>query len=363
MKITFVLPRAGMAGGIRVVAIYADRLQKRGHEVFVISQPTRKLTWEEQVRSLLKGQGWKSSSINSPSHFDGLDIPHRILGQNRPVVDDDLPDADVVIATWWKTAEWVNQLSSQKGAKAYFIQHHEIHDYYPEDRVKATWRLPMHKIVISRWLQDLSSQEYGDSFVSLVPNSVDTQQFYASPRGKQTVPCVGLLYSTIPWKGCDVSFRAIALARQAFPDLRLVAFGAKPVAPSLPLPPNSTYTQLPPQDSIKDLYAQCDVWLCGSYTEGFHLPPLEAMACRCPVVSTQVGGPMDVVEEGINGYLSPVGDTESLANGLKKVLSLSDVEWKAMSDGAYLTATRYTWDDATDLFEAALRDAIEKNCG
>jgi glycosyltransferase involved in cell wall biosynthesis len=103
------------------------------------------------------------------------------------------------------------------------------------------------------------------------------------------------------------------------------------------------------------LYASCDVWLCGSYSEGFHLPPLEAMACRCPVVSTSVGGPVDVIEPGRNGYLAPVGDAAALGDRLLDVLRLTNPQWRAMSDAALGTATRYTWGDATDLLENILR--------
>ena len=92
--------------------------------------------------------------------------------------------------------------------------------------------------------------------------------------------------------------------------------------------------------------------------EGFHLPPLEAMACRCPVVSTRVGGPVDIIEDGVNGYLVDVEDVESLADRLIRVLSLPESEWRSMSEAAYRAATRYTWDDATDLFEAALQKAV-----
>ena len=56
------------------------------------------------------------------------------------------------MATWWETAEWVARYPASKGAKAYFIQHHEVHEGLPADRVNATWRLPMHKIVIANWL-------------------------------------------------------------------------------------------------------------------------------------------------------------------------------------------------------------------
>jgi len=144
------------------------------------------------------------------------------------------------------------------------------------------------------------------------------------------------------------------------PSLRLVSFGAEPLDLRLRLPAYADFHYQPRQDKLKDLYAQCDVWLCGSYREGFYLPALEAMACRCPVVSTRSGGPIDFIEEGANGYLVEVGDVNMLAERVVRVLNLPGAEWKKMSDAAYRTATRYTWDEATDLFEKALELAIDR---
>jgi glycosyltransferase involved in cell wall biosynthesis len=371
MHVTFILASADMAGGVRVVAIYAERLRRRGHNVTVISTPPpRGLPWRSIKRAFFGPgrQKWRrflaalrkrgERTNTNISHFDYLNVPLHVIDRFRPVTDRDVPDGDVVIATWWETAEWVAELSPRKGAKAYFIQHYEVFDYTPAERVKATWRMPLYKITISKWLVELAAREYGDRKVWLVPNSVDTDQFYASPRGRQSRPTVGLLYSTAKWKGVDVSLKAIKVAAERAPGLRLVAFGAEAVADRLPLPPGTSFSHLPAQDSIRDLYASCDVWLCGSYSEGFGLPSLEAMACRCPVVSTNTGGPADFIRSGWNGYLVPVGDAEALADRLVDVLSLNEAEWRAMSDAALATATDYTWDDATDLLEAALRDVI-----
>ena len=87
-------------------------------------------------------------------HWPGLQVAEAPAAG----VDADLPDADIVIATWWETAEWVNALSPAKGRKVYFIQHHEVFSYLPVERSRATYRLPLHKIVISRWLKDLMEQ-------------------------------------------------------------------------------------------------------------------------------------------------------------------------------------------------------------
>ena len=212
MKITFVLPTLSLTGGIRVVSIFAERLRKLGHSVLVISLPHPQPSMRQQVKSLLRGRGWISPPENEFSFFDNLAVEHKIIHRYRPVEDKDVPDADIVIATWWETAEWVAKLSPSKGAKAYFIQGHEVFDYLPKDRVEATWMLPMHKITISEWLVNLAREKYGDSQVSLAPPSVDTKQFYACPRNKQSVPTVGIIYSTIYWKGTDIALKAFSLA-------------------------------------------------------------------------------------------------------------------------------------------------------
>ena len=361
-----------MSGGCRVVAIYADRLQRRGHEVKVVSTPAPQPPLRSRVKRLLLD--WHQRREHkvawthlgglpdtNPSHLDNIEVPHHVIDRCRPVTDSDVPDGDVVIATWWETAEWVARLAPRKGAKAYLIQHHEVFDYLPTERVKATWRMPLQKITISKWLVELAAREYGDRKVHLVPNGVDMSQFYAAPRDRQRQPTVGILYASVKWKGLDVTLRAIECAAKRLQGLRVVAFGAAPVVPELPLPPGASFHHLPAQESIRDLYSSCDVWLCGSYSEGFHLPPLEAMACRCPVVSTSVGGPIDIIESGRNGYLVPVGDAEALADRLVDVLSLDDARWCAMSDAALATATCNTWDTATDLMESTLHNVISND--
>jgi glycosyltransferase involved in cell wall biosynthesis len=279
-----------------------------------------------------------------------------VLGTRRPVADDDVRDADVIIATWWETAEWVAALSASKGAKAQFVQHHEIFSWLPVERCKASYRLPLRKIVISKWLKELMENEYAATGVALAPNSVDQAQFFSEPRAKQETPTVGFLYSTVPFKAVDVSLAALERVKGQVGSLRAIAFGAEPISPNLPLPDWVEYHRLPAQDQLKNLYSRCDVWLCGSRSEGFHLPPLEAMACRCPVVSTRVGGPLDTVRDGINGFLADVDDEVALSEGLLKVLRQRDAEWQKMSAAAYATATGYTWEDAASLFERALED-------
>ncbi|BAZ43126.1 glycosyl transferase [Chondrocystis sp. NIES-4102] len=356
MKIIFVLPRLSLSGGNRVVAIYADKLQQRGHDVFLISQPMRPITIKEQIKSLLRNKKIALKEKPAP-FFDILNVPHKVLERERPVTDADVPDADIVIATWWQTAEWVANLSNTKGAKAYFIQHHEIHDPLPRNRVEATYLLPLYKITIAKWLVNLMNIKYQDNHVSLVPNSVDTKQFFSSPRSKQSVPTVGMMYSLQKWKGVDISLEAFKLANSTIKDLRLLVLGQHKPLPELLLPSNSEFIYQPPQEQIKDIYSQCDAWLFGSRSEGFGLPILEAMACRTPVIATPAGAAPELLANG-GGILVKPEDPEDMARAILHICNLSNQEWRFMSDAAYKTATSYTWDDATNLFEKALYTAI-----
>lgn len=357
MRITFVLPPVSLRGGIRSTAILAQRLQKRGHSVLAVCLPLPVPSLRQRVRRLLKRE--RFIPMSSTSHFDYIDVPLHTLKSYRPIEDRDLPDADIVVATWWETAEWVAKLSPSKGVKTYFIRHHEIHEGQPIDRVSATYSLPLHKITTAQWLVDMMLHRYGDKCVSVVPNSVDPQLFYAPPRSKQAVPTVGMMYSTETWKGCDISLQAFSLAASKIPQLQLILFCWKEQTPKFPLPPGTRCISQPPQEKLRELYAQCDAWLFGSRVEGFGLPILEAMACRTPVIGTPAGAAPELLADGA-GILTRPEDPQHMADAIEQVCSLTNAQWQAMSESAYTKAVSYTWDDAAERCETAFLTAIER---
>jgi glycosyltransferase involved in cell wall biosynthesis len=358
MRITFVTPVADLSGGARVIHIYAKALKERGHGVCVITRPAA-IPLKRRVRSLLSGRGFPPRLSASPTFYDPASYDYRVEAALRPIGASEAPNADVVIATWWETAEWVAKYPPSKGKKVHFIQHYEAFPSEPKDRVDAVLRLPTFKITISTWLRDMLKDEFGGSRVALVPNSVDVKQFNAGPRGKQKQPTLGMLYSGHPTKDAHTGFRAFAMVREKHSDARLLMFGKTPPLVSLPVPRGASFTLQPPQQHIRDIYASCDVWLCSSSSEGFGLPVLEAMACRCPIVSTVVGGPLDLITEGVDGFLVPIGDAKAMADKAHAILAMRDADWRKMSDAAYARATSYGWNEAVDRFEAALNEAAQ----
>ena len=353
MRVTFVVPSLGFSGGQRVCATYAGALAAQGHEVTVVSPSPSPMAMRHRVRRWLRGDGWVPRRGARPSHFDGLPIRMRVLDEHRPVTDADVPDADVVIATFWATAEWVAAYGPSKGVKCYLIQHDEtVMANQPAERVEATWRLPMRRLAVSQWIADRIHAK-ADVPVTVIPNGVDTSQFDAPPRGRQAVPTVGLIWSHEAWKGSDVSASASAAVRAERSEVAVVGFGHLRATHPLFTEPGVRYEANPPQRRIAALYASCDVWLSASRAEGFGLPVLEAMACRTPVIATPTGAAPQLVADG-GGILVPHDDAPAMAEAIKRVLAMDDASWRAMSDRAYATAKAWSWDAATRRFEQEL---------
>ena len=357
LRITFVLSGRGLSGGVRVVVAHGNQLIDRGHQVTMVCLRQR---WPRRPGRVLRRlyRGIRTASGVNRDHLH--DFRGRLLLIPAERLADKLPAGDVVVATHWLTAQPVAGLPEAKGAKYYFIQGYEVHAFKPSD-IESTWHLPMRKLVVSKWLRDLLEQKAGDSTAVVIPNGVDPARFDAPARGPHRPPTVGVTYSPVPAKGSAVAFAAIRLARRKLPDLAVVCFGAVPPAAASLLPAKSRFHLRPPQDQLRAIYASADVWLCASEREGFGLPSLEAMACRCPVVVTRCGGPSDFVEDGRNGYFVDVGDAEAMAERIVMIVS-DKTRWKRMSDAAYETRERFSLERSAAMFERALLEA-KAACG
>lgn len=72
--------------------------------------------------------------------------------------------------------------------------------------------------------------------------------------------------------------------------------------------------------SVENVLGCADLFLLPSETESFGLAALEAMACGVPPVATDAGGLPEVVEDGVSGFLCPVGDVDGMARAAQKLL-------------------------------------------
>jgi len=76
------------------------------------------------------------------------------------------------------------------------------------------------------------------------------------------------------------------------------------------------FTGALPREQVAKVLGAADVFMSGSWQEGFSVALLEALACGLPAVATDVGGVREVVDDGVNGYVVQSGDVEALGTAL-----------------------------------------------
>lgn len=354
MRITFLTPSDNLTGGTRVVAMYARELQHLGHEVqVVVCAPDRPGGRRARLRLWLDRRLGRATPP-PPGHIALSGVPCHTLTRHGPITEADVPDADVIVATWWETAVWMQGFGARKGRKVHLIQGYEVWfggDTVP--KVHAALRLPNVKIAISHDLKATLEQALGPLNITVIPNAIDPRQFDAPPRSRHSPPTVGFLYSTASIKGADVCIEATRRLQARLPELRLLAFGTEPEQASLPLPAGTRFELRPPQDRLRELYAACDLWLFGSRLDSFGLPVLEAMACRTPVIAVPIGAAPWLLAEG-GGRLVTPESPQAMAEAAAELLEAPISVWQQASDHAHSRAHAHTWADAARQLLATL---------
>ncbi len=119
-------------------------------------------------------------------------------------------------------------------------------------------------------------------------------------------------------------------------------------------------TFLGKQEQIEEILSVCDLFLLPSETESFGLAALEAMACEVPVISTNTGGIPEVNIEGITGFLSDVGDIESMAKNALYILS-DDSILKTFKSNALKQAQSFHIDKILPMYEEVYKNLMKQS--
>ncbi len=96
-----------------------------------------------------------------------------------------------------------------------------------------------------------------------------------------------------------------------------------------------------PDDSlIRKLYNEADLFIFPSLSEGFGLPPAEAMACKCAVATTAVGAIPEYVTDGETGFIIRNNDLTDLPEIFGKIIN-DQKKLKEVSENGYNKVHEY----------------------
>jgi glycosyltransferase involved in cell wall biosynthesis len=337
-----------MSGGIRVTAIYAAHLRDQGHEVSLVSVSPRRHDRVGQLKALVRGRPIPSvRAVTTTSFLDDYDFDWTVLPHQGPVLESEVPDADVIVATWWETAIWISGFGERKGRKSYFMQDYGAPGQTME-QIVPTWKLGIPMITIADWLERLILEHAPESRVVTVPNGVD-HSIFRHERGFEGREHVGVVYNQLKSKRIDLASDAVRIAAQRQPGLRLLMTGKPEQA-------FGDHVQLLGRLSDEGLcaaYNGCKAWIFPSELEGYGLPILEAMSCGTPVIATPAGAAPELIGAG-GGVLVPHGAPGAMAVEVVRFSEMGREEWDIYSRAAIRTASEHTWERACERFETEL---------
>ncbi len=283
---------------------------------------------------------------------------HPALDELRFVAIEDLGDEvyDVAVATWWRTVYELPRVRARHAV--YFVQSAEARFYavgdetYASPLAELTYRYDLPIVTITLWLQSYLAFEH-DRPAFLVRNGIDKDRY--SPFGSAVEARRPDVLRVLVEGHVDVPMKnvpdAVELARQG---------GADEVWLLTP----SSVTSFPgvdrvlsrvPIDRTADVYRSCDVLVKLSRVEGMYGPPLEMFHCGGTVVTYDVTGHEEYVEDEVNGLVVPMEDRAGVARAIKR-LHQDPALLARLKLGALETANRWTdWENSCKEFWSIVR--------
>lgn len=197
--------------------------------------------------------------------------------------------------------------------------------------------------------------------MDVVPNGVEAAKFnlpdftpeekaafrarYAAPEEK-IVFFVGRL---VREKGVQVLIEALPKVRWGYHDTKLLICGGGHrdhlvnLAAYLGMERHVYFAGFVPDDDLMKIYSIIDIACFPSLYEPFGIVALEAMAAKVPVVVSDAGGLPEVVENNVTGITTYAGNSNSLADGLLKLLHEPETANRMVAEAYERVQTTFNW--------------------
>ena len=231
------------------------------------------------------------------------------------------------------------------------------------DLKKDRWELLKEKLylkfsnalaVVSASLKDEIEREYGRfNQVFVIFNGVNLSFFNGDgfvkdrgiSNGRYTILFVGVLNGR---KGEFLLIRAMEKVLSEYPKVKLLIVGdgptrslAEELVRRMGLSDHVQFIVNLPYQEMTKCYAESDIFVLPSYSEGLPKVLLEAMASGTPVIASDIPPHKEIIKENVTGYLFKTGDVNSLASTI--LSALKNVKQRISDNARALIQKEYSW--------------------
>jgi L-malate glycosyltransferase len=321
LHIVYAMTHVGICGGVKVIFEHANMLQKTGAKVTLVSH-FQKPSW-------------------FPIEAEYVQVPFDIeLAKG-------IPNCDLIVATYW---DHIQACIETGIAPVVYFEQGDFHlfDYESMNRtlknfIHKQFQIPPFIYTVSNQAASLISKIYGRE-AQVFPNAVDDTIF--STIGDKEI---GERPYILMVGGESAAFKGIPTIIEAYKkvkeELDIDLYWITPGNPSEDKKNQVTKVFVnPSQQKIGSLYRGAALYVCGSTYENFPLPPLEAMACGCPVVTTNNPGSLEYAVHELNALICNMKDPIDMAEKIRKVFVNPEIKEKLINNGLS-TANQFKWEN------------------
>jgi len=162
----------------------------------------------------------------------------------------------------------------------------------------------------------------------------------------------------IYWKGFDDALKAMEIVYRKEINVKWMVYGVnKPDKTNKQAP--YEFVESPSDLELAKLYSRANVVIVPSWYESFPLPPLEAMACGTPVVTTKYGTE-DYVIDGQNALVVEPRNPSKMAKAILRIFHDNQLSETLIKNGL-ATPQKHNWEITAEKVERYFFKLIEKN--
>lgn len=316
-------------GTERLVIQIARELRRRGHTAVVFGPPDG------------IGNGWLRQELNALG-FEWGTLPRRWMLDPRAVWDIVrlIRRYDVNVVHSHEFAPSVfGAVASWLTGKPHVLTMHSNLYFAGAWRRRAAFRWAVRHsgaVAVSRDTRDDAERRLGlpPGTIQVIPNGIASEPGRREPlRRELRIPDDELLVVALgnlnPRKAHGLLVDALIELRRRRPDLRWhLAIAGRDQGTGEELRRQSEASGVAPlvhllghRSDTEDILAAADIFAMSSLHEGMPLAVMEAMFAGKPVISSVAGGISEMLSDGVEGLLTPVGDSRAIADGLERLLS------------------------------------------
>lgn len=329
MKISFVEPHLKIYGGIRRIIELANRLTERSHDVTIFHSDGSPCQWMK-------------SGAKIKSYDEVLKEGHDVIIYNDPnPIDYKLvKKAKAKLKVFYVLELYDKQLLKGVNLKIYLPRNKRMLI------LKKSLCSPYLKLSNATWEKKWLKENMNiDS--KLLFGGVNTEMFHPVEVEKNPNE-IRLLCSGDPRerKGTKAVLEAVEIAKKEEPRIVLETYHGKGI----------------PQEKMAEEYSSADIFVEGSWQAGWNNPVAEAMACKVPVVCTDIGGVKDFAFHEKIALLVPPKNPEAMASAILRLIR-DEKQRETLRKNAYQHIRQFDWDKSAKRLEEILNSELSRKKG